>query len=663
VSRIRLPSSRPGARGTRFPSSRHRTPRGALSAVLLALAVCACAPRPARQPPIVLISIDTLRSDRLPAYGHRGLATPAIDALRGDGILFRSAFSPIPLTLPAHTSLFSGRLPSEHGVRDNAGYRVEESLAPWLPSLAGSHGYTTAGFVSAYVLRRETGMARGFDAFDDEMRPRRDVPLGGVSRSGSETVDRALAWLRTVGDRPFFLFLHLYEPHSPYTPPEPFASRYPGRPYDGEIAEADRLVGVLVAELRRLGRYDPAWVVLLSDHGEGLDDHGELEHGVLLYREALQVPLIVKLPQGERRGDEVTKPAQLVDLLPALAPVVGAELAPGLHGSSLLELPAERPLYGESYYGQLHYGWHPLRSLIARGRHLIASSELELFDLAADPAETRSLFPAERRLALELKAELEPLSAPLVSPAAEDDEAAKKLAALGYLSGASSALATDPSSLPTPRSQIGLLRDLAAAGELLRQGELDRAEPALERLVATNREMSQAWSLLGTLRGKRGRWPQALEAFERAFESSQRDASHAPGVARALIETGRIEDGIELVGWALEAGLDDGAIVATLARRLVELGRRDQAIALLRSAARGPTEGPAKAALAELLATGGQAQEALSLAQDAVKLMPLDGEAHEQLALAQLSLGQFEAAHVRREDAERQAERVLTNYF
>jgi len=274
--------------------------------------------------PVVLISIDTLRSDHLPAYGYRQVETPALDAFRKDAILFERAYSHTPLTLPSHLSMLTGRLPTEHGVRDNVGYKYDGGRLPNLPAVLRGAGYATGAAVSAYVLRPDTGMSHGFDVYDAGIPVHFNDALGLSQRPGGQTADAALAWERTVSSKPFFLFLHLYEPHSPYAPPEPFASRYAGRPYDGEIATADSIVGRVLDELKAQGVYDKAVILLLSDHGEGLGEHGEQEHGIFLYREALQVPMMLKLPGGRLGGSRVAQPAQIVDVFPTLLSLVGS---------------------------------------------------------------------------------------------------------------------------------------------------------------------------------------------------------------------------------------------------------------------------------------------------------------------------------------------------
>ena len=237
----------------------------------------------------------------------------------------------IPLTLPSHVSILTGELPPVHKVRDNAGYPFESAKHPYLPRLLKQAGYETGAAISAFVLRPDTGLADGFDLYDGELRPELGDTIDSVQRPGGETLQAALPWIRERAGRPFFFFLHLYEPHAPYEAPEPFASRYPD-PYDGEVAAADAVVGDLVAELKRLGIYDRATVVLLSDHGEGLGDHGEGQHGIFLYRETLQVPLLVKLPGGKRGGERIAAPAQLADVTPTLLSLAGLEVPRELPG-------------------------------------------------------------------------------------------------------------------------------------------------------------------------------------------------------------------------------------------------------------------------------------------------------------------------------------------
>jgi choline-sulfatase len=499
--------------------------------------------------PIVMISIDTLRSDHLPAYGYDGVETPAIDALRRDAILYERAYSHTPLTLPAHVSLLTGRLPTRHGVRDNIGYDFDASKHPYLPALLREAGYATGGAVSAYVLRGATGMGDSFDFYEDGVSWRPTEVMGNSQRSGRETARLALDWLRTLespSSKPFFLFLHLYEPHTPYTPPEPFAARYRASPYDGEIAEADAIVGQILDELKERGLYDKSIIVLLSDHGEGLGDHGEAEHGIFLYREALQVPLLVKLPDSRRGGTSVAAPAQLVDLPPTLLRLTGREIPTGpmaMDGGSLLDLEKEgipeRVIYAETFYPRLHFGWSELTSVISGRMQYIDAPRPELYDVVADPRQTRNVLEQERRAYAALREAVEKLEAPLAAPSQVDAETASRLASLGYLAGGASA--TD-GPLPDPKDRIHTLRDFGEAMTLFTQQRFTEAIPLLERLVAENPKMADAWENLAQSLQRVGRQDDALAAFKQAMEASGGAAHVAIATGGLLLEMKRYDE-------------------------------------------------------------------------------------------------------------------------
>ena len=344
--------------------------------------------------PIILISIDTLRADHLPAYGYTKVRTPNIDALAAAGTLFERAYSHAPQTLPAHTSILSGQLPFEHGVRDNVGFTVKPGQ--WFVQRGlQERGWPTGGFVSAYVLRAAVGLNQGFDTYDSELPPASgERSIGQVQRDGESTLAAAEKWL-TARDpkKPFFLFFHIYEPHKPYAPPPRFASY---EPYDGEIAYADEIVGRLFDRLRALEVYDRATIVLLADHGEGLGDHGEQEHGLFLYNATTQVPLIVKLP-GQARARRVSTPVQHIDIVPTILDLAGAPTRAGLHGRSLrplLEGTGTLPdtgIYSEALYSRYHFGWSELYGLTDARYRMIRAPRDELYDLERDPKESASI--------------------------------------------------------------------------------------------------------------------------------------------------------------------------------------------------------------------------------------------------------------------------------
>ncbi len=562
-----------------------------------ALLGCAAPPAPddaraaaVARPNIVLISIDTLRSDRLPAYGYDGVETPAIDRLAADGVLFERAYTHINVTLPSHVSVFTGLLPPEHGVRDNAGYRLDEGI-PTLAETLRAEGYATGGFVSSYVLRAGTGVERGFDIYDDGVRFETGRDFGELQRPGLETLDAASPWLGDVGNSPFFLFLHLYEPHAPYNPPPPFADRYDD-PYDGEVAAADAVVGELVRRLEQRGLYRDALVILLSDHGEGLMDHGEMDHLILVYREVLQVPLIVKLPGGERAGERVAANAQLGDVAPTVHSLLGLERPAGLSGADLLGLGAEAPdatprqIVSESVYPRIHFGWSDLGSVVEGDLHFIESPEPELFRLSEDPGERNNVIQEERAAARRLRAALDAIDRSLASPSGEDPETRRRLESLGYLSGGAGA-GVGP--LPDPKSRIGVVEDLARAVRLGAEGDLAGSEAALRSVLETEPRLVLAWHELGEILERRGRAGAALDAYRRAFEVSGGDAA-ASGikVAELLLRAGRVAEAREhalavadrspLAAQLLaEAALAEGDLAAAaehLERALAERGPR-----------------------------------------------------------------------------------------
>lgn len=502
---------------------------------------------PAPAPPIVLISVDTLRSDRLPAYGYEDGETPAIDRLRSDSILFKYAYSPSPLTLPAHASMLSGLLPPEHGVRDNVGYRYDAATVPHLPAILRRRGYDTAATVSSFVLRGISGLGEDFDLYDDQIAAAglaEDV--GSAQRSGDLTLERAREWLRSrdpSSERPFFLFFHLYEPHTPYDPPEPWASRHRSA-YDGEVAAADAYVGGLLDELERLGHYDPALIVFTSDHGESLGEHDYLEHGPFLYREAIQVPLLIKLPGGRRGGETVTAPAQLTDLTPTVLDLLGEPIPKEIGGASLLTLGAEpRRLFAETVYPRLHFGWSDLASIIEYPHHYIHGPDPELYDLATDPGELNNLLSERRSIATKLRRELDRYDRSLEAPGEEDLETTRRLAALGYVtSSVIDGDGDDGGPLPDPKARVHILGEMAQAVLAARAGNHPEAVAIYRRVLVEEPRMIEAWQYLGASLMALERPAEATEAYLEAVRLSGGAAHLALPAASALLAVGRLDE-------------------------------------------------------------------------------------------------------------------------
>lgn len=498
--------------------------------------------------PIVFISIDTLRADRLPAYGYAGTSTPHIDRLVQDGVLFERAYSQSPQTLPSHTSIFSGLLPFEHGVRDNIGFTVSDDYG-LLQEALGAHGFETGGFVSAYVLRKQTGFSRGFTHYDDELPAASpDLPLGQVQRRGEDTVAAAIRWLDARPSSRLFLFVHIYEPHRPYTPPERFAGK---APYDGEVEYSDFIIGRLLEHLRAKDLYDPATIVLFADHGEGLGDHGEDEHGMFLYRETIQIPLVVKLPHARGAGRRVNDPVQQIDLLPTILDLAGLEAPDGLRGRSLravLEdtgtLP-EAGMYAETLSPRYHFGWSELYALGDSRYRLIRAPRDELFDIVQDPGETTSIAGERPQVRDAMRRALDSMiaGAGVDAPAAVPDEDRQKLAALGYVgTQTGESLRIPGDELPDPKDKIDVLKQYKRATELAGARRFDEAAGALRDLLQTDPQMTDVWVQLAGMYERLGRIEDAVEAYRGGIRSNPQNPSSLTGAAAGFLQLRRLDE-------------------------------------------------------------------------------------------------------------------------
>ncbi len=524
--------------------------------------------------PVILISIDTLRSDRLPFYGYGGVETPALSALRADSILFENAWSHVPMTLPSHAALFTGLLPDKNGVHDNLGYTLNPRV-PTLAELLRKAGYATGGAVTSRVMNGNSGIGRGFDLWDDDIYASRSFQgFGSVQRPGDDARASMEAWIEGQGDRPFFAFLHLYEPHTPYEPIEPFKSRY-ADPYDGEIATVDAITGRFLDFLKAKGIYDRALVILLSDHGEGLGDHGEDEHGVFLYREVLQVPLLVKLPGGEALASRsVSVPVQLSDIYTTIGQGAGLPefVAPAGTVSVIdvadgLVLP-DRRIYAETFFPRLHFGWSELRALIDDRWHYIEAPRPEFFDLKNDPGQKANLVEGKPDAFRSMRIEMEKLRTSFAAPSAVDPEMAKKLASLGYIS--SGATAGD-GPLDDPKDHVETVRLMKAAVHEFDAGNPEITRAIAERLLAQNPRMLDIWELYAQALAKLGRTDEAVSALRKTIELGPPGSTqYVRSTANHCLQMGKPEEGKRHAELAKQMG--DPAGDEILARACLALG-------------------------------------------------------------------------------------------
>lgn len=547
--------------------------------LLLSLGGYGCTKRGGRvtypSSPVVLISIDTLRSDRLPTYGYKNGATPSIDAFRKDAILYERAYTHVPLTLPAHATLFTGRLPAEHGVHDNLGYVLAKGTETLAERLKKS-GYRTGGAISAVVLSHLSGISRGFDSWDDavEVTEARQI-LSHVQRAGGQTASALERWMESPEAQggPLFAFLHLYEPHAPYEPPEPWKSRF-ADPYDGEIAASDAILGDFLEFLRRKGLYDQSLVILVSDHGEGLLDHGEGEHGIFLYREALQIPLLVKLPGSAHAGQSVSSPVGLFDIFPTVLSVLGAthSESPPLPGRPL-PTPGEpeppvRHLFAETFYPRIHLGWSDLVSITDGKSHYIHAPRPEFYDMEKDPAEKTDLSSGKPEAFRAFRAEIEKMPRAFETPRHIDPDQATKLASLGYLTGGND---SEKGLLPDPKDGLPALARLTNGFVALNAGKNGEAAKVFRSLLDTNPRMQDVWDAYSRALLGLGRFDESVEALKTGARLSPATASSFYiSIASLCLILHRTEEAEKHAQIALDRGNPDA--YAMLARAALARG-------------------------------------------------------------------------------------------
>jgi arylsulfatase A-like enzyme/predicted Zn-dependent protease len=571
-----------------------QTPAALALGLWAALAAgCSGVDLPPRPRNLLLVTIDTLRADRLGCYGHGEAQTPWIDGLARRGLRFTAATTVVPLTLPAHASLMTGAFPPHHGVRDNGGFYLEEEHVT-LAEVLRDRGFRTGGFVGAFVLDSRWGIAQGFDHFFDDFDLTRfeDAPgMDAIQRPGGPVVDQALDWLGRDQERPFFAWVHLYDPHTPYEAPEPFRSRFPATltgAYDAEIAATDAQVGRLLSALEADGRLRDTLVVVVADHGEMLGDHGEPTHGFFVYQPAVAIPLILAGP-GIPAG-EVTAPVRIVDVLPTVAARLGAAAPAAVQGVDLLPLARGQelslPAYSESYFPRYHFGWSELTA-VRDGRYkLIRAPRRELYDLADDPREERDLaehLPAEAdRLERTLRRLLQEVSSPTApgGPRVVDEETRARLEALGYLGGSRSH-ADDGASRGDPKDKIGLYVRLKEASAAAAAGDLDTARERVRAALALDGEIVEGHLLLGNFEQQAERFEEAAAAYRAALARDPEHPEALYALAEAYKQLGRLEDA--RTGFERARSLDprNGKVLWQLADVHQRRGRHGEAEALL----------------------------------------------------------------------------------
>ncbi len=604
---------------------------------------------PVARPDVLLVTIDTLRADRVGAYGYAAAETPALDRLAREGVLVEEAVVQIPQTRPSHASIFTGRHPFEHGIRDNLSAPLSAKI-PTLATLLRGAGYDTAAFIGAYPVARPSGLDQGFDVFDDPFGAGERGTTGEArsERRGGEVVDHALGWLAEPRRARFFLWVHLYDPHAPYEPPPPFRQRFARRPYDGEVAYADAQVARLLAWLDRSERRTNTLVVATSDHGEGLGDHGESEHMLLVYDSTLRVPLFLRWAGRLPAGARVKGQFRSVDLLPTLLDLLGLPAVPtsGASRARVLReggrIPANES-YIESLYGSLHFGYAALRALRAEGWKYVDAPRPELYKVAEDSAEARDLLETRPEVATAMRARLRTYEASVASPAtgAIDPEAAERLAALGYLGGGFFAGA---SSGADPKDKLEEFeadeRDMREALRLYRAAELDRAIRLLSRLSRGPATSFNVEYYLGRSLIDAHRAAEAAPHLEKAVELAPTAAVASAHLAHAYAEQRQLAQALKALDRGLLAAPDNPDLLAMRGRILLEEGDAEAARATLEKARSRDSRDPRlRIDLANLYRNAGDLARARAEAEEALHLDPKSAEAQVTWGLVLGALG------------------------
>ena len=536
---------------------------------------------------VLLISIDTCRSDHLSCYGYPSKTTPNIDAIAAQGTLFRNVYSPIPMTLPAHCSMLTGMNPPRHGVHDNNEYGFTDGSQATLAQMLRARGLNTAGIVSAFILDKRFGLNQGFNTYMDEVPP---DPRNSMwsERKGGETTRLALDFLQRSGSLPFFLFLHYYDPHTPYESPEPFASQFHADPYAGEIAFVDACIGQVIAKLKNLGLYDSTLLVIAGDHGEMLGEHGERKHSFFVYQSALKVPLIVRLP-GQTQGRVVEEPVGLIDIPPTIggllhitppSPVQGVDLAACAKGET--GAPTGRSFYCESLTAT-KYGGNSLLGLVQGNWKYIQTTRPELYDLEKDPGEKSNLLTEKPEIASRLQERLKTMIEKDVRPSRKsktpewDPKAAATLAALGYARGSAKADFAFDQDKPDPKDLINFHEGCDHVKWLIKQKRLAEAGSLGRELLSQCQKYADLYNDLGQVEFTQGNYAGVVEALTKAVELEPTDWMCQKNLALALSKLNRMDESLARFQEAEKLQPTNPQVLAEYAVALSKVNRLEDA--------------------------------------------------------------------------------------
>lgn len=623
---------------------------------------------------VVLISLDTCRADRLSCYGYPRQSTPNIDSVANEGVLFDLALTPVPLTVPAHSSMLTGTYPPIHGARGNEGFRLAESNVT-LAEMLRDAGYETAAFVGGFPLAALFGLNQGFNTYDGQFSESGNKRFYNERRA--EEVSRpAMAWLEQHGKKPFFLFLHYYDAHTPYAPPASYAAAYSDDLYAGEIAYTDSAVGQILDKLRRLGLYEDTLIVITGDHGESLGEHGETTHGYFAYQGTMRVPMIVRAPRCVR-GRRVAEAVSLVDIVPTVLSLLGLQAPPGIQGADLRRClagksgPVRRhPLYGESLFPTV-FGCSPLHTLADDHWKYIRAPRPELYDLGRDPGEKNNLVEREPQAALRLRDQLEDALKDMQAAAGGrasatpgvDRQTRERLRSLGYAGGgAGPAPEFDPEK-EDPKDFLPVWARLDDAHLQFAGSRYEEAGRRCAEVVELRPGLFAGHELLGEITLEQGRASEAVAHFSRAvaiLTGTNGMSSHAPtalskyevskardNLGRALAFDGKPELAAAELERALSVDPDSYSALNNLGMVLQGQGRLNEAfVQFQRALAINPDYAEALVNLGVVLQGLGRVDEAIAHYQKVLEVSPDNEDIHNNLGVALRGRGKNEEAEV-----------------
>jgi len=510
---------------------------------------------------ILLVTFDTTRADRIGCYGYNKIKTPNIDRLAKKGCLFEKAFTPVPITFPSHTSMLTGLYPPTHGIRNNATYALSAAIVT-LPELLKKRGYTTAAFVSAYVLDRRFGLDQGFDVYDDDLETGVEPKLRQKERRAETVTMSAIKWLQGIGKESFFLWVHYFDPHDAWSPPPPFSETYEKNPYDGEIAYADNWFGKLLDMMEQLKLTENTLIVLAGDHGEGLGDHHEKTHGIFIYDTTIWVPLIFSCPRMLPSERRISSLVRLIDITPTILEIIAYKIPENMQGVSLSPMMLgktkikELELYCETYYPKSTHNWSPLKGLRTDQWKYIEAPIKELYNMDQDPEEKTNLFEKEKkqvelmgkRFAL-LAQEIETKDAASTA-LAMDKETQEKLRSLGYVWTPTSG--EERSKYPDPKEMINVLEYTDKGAAYFADGEYEKAIPLFKKVLELHPEDTEAYVTLGHIYELMGEDEKSIEAFEQALKLEPENLRIYIQLGVNYMKAERYEEGLDTFRKALD---------------------------------------------------------------------------------------------------------------